>query len=136
MAVGGDVQDATNKLRCAADEISNWTDEWLIKLNGGKSTHVTFTNKRCHYAPIIMNGKTIPHFLTAKYLSMTLDAELWWKVHVKKKREELDLKHRSMYWIMGRQSAMSAHNKLVLYKQILKPVWTYGMVSRSRVTSP
>jgi hypothetical protein len=30
MAVGGDVQDATNKLQRAADEISNWTDQWLI----------------------------------------------------------------------------------------------------------
>jgi hypothetical protein len=58
---------------------------------------------------------------------MTLDAKLRLKVHVKKNREELDLKYRSMYWIMGRQSAMSTHNKLVLYKQILKPVWTYGM---------
>jgi hypothetical protein len=74
-----------------------------------------------------MNGKTNPHSLTAKYLGMTLDAKLRWKVHVKKKREELDLKYRSMYWIMGRQSAMSTQNKLVLYKQILKPVWTYGI---------
>jgi hypothetical protein len=127
MAVGGDVQDATNKLQRAADEISSWTDQWLIKLNGGKSTHVTFTNKRCHYVPITMNGKTILHSLTAKYLGMTLDAKLRWKVQVKKKGEELDLKYRSMYWIMGRQSAMPTHNKLVLYKQILKPVWTYGI---------
>jgi hypothetical protein len=74
-----------------------------------------------------MNGKTIPHSLTVKYLGMTLDAKLCWKVHVKKKREELDLKYRSMYWIMGRQSAMSTHNKLVLHKQILKPVWTNGI---------
>jgi hypothetical protein len=49
------------------------------------------------------------------------------KVRVKKKREGLGLKYRSMYWIMGRQSAMSTHNKLVLYRQILKPVWTYGI---------
>jgi len=28
---------------------------------------------------------------------------------------------------MGRRSALSTHNKLVLYKQILKPVWTYGI---------
>ena len=32
-----------------------------------------------------------------------------------------------MYWLMGRMSALSTHNKLVLYKQILKPVWTYGI---------
>ena len=27
---------------------------------------------------------------------------------------------------MERRSALSIHNKLMLYKQILKPVWTYG----------
>ena len=32
-----------------------------------------------------------------------------------------------MYWHMGRRSALSIHNKLMLYKQILKPVWTYGI---------
>jgi hypothetical protein len=74
-----------------------------------------------------MNGKTIPHSLTAKYLGMTLDEKLRWKVHVKKETEELVLKYKSKYWIMGRQSAMSTHNKQVLYKQILKPVWTYGI---------
>jgi hypothetical protein len=31
-----------------------------------------------------------------------------------------------MYGVMGRRSAMSTHNKLVLYKQIVKPVWTFG----------
>jgi MarR-like DNA-binding transcriptional regulator SgrR of sgrS sRNA len=76
MAVGGDVEEATNKLQRAADEISNWTSQWLIKLNGDKSTHVNFTNKRCHHVPIIMNGKIIPHSQTAKYLDMTLDAKL------------------------------------------------------------
>ena len=28
---------------------------------------------------------------------------------------------------MGRRSALSVYNKLMLYKQILKPVWTYGI---------
>jgi hypothetical protein len=69
-----------------------------------------------------MNGKTILHSQTAKYLGMTLDAKLRWKVHVKKQREELGLKYRQMYWLMGRRSALTTHNKLVLYKQILKPV--------------
>ena len=45
----------------------------------------------------------------------------------KRKREELGLKYKQMYWLMGRRSAMPTHNKLVLYKQILKPMWTYGI---------
>ena len=58
---------------------------------------------------------------------MTLDDKLRCKVHVKKKREELGLKYRQLYWLMGRRSALSTHNKLVLYNQVLKPVWTYGI---------
>ena len=31
-----------------------------------------------------------------------------------------------MYWLMGRHSVLSVYNKLLLYKQVLKPIWTYG----------
>jgi hypothetical protein len=74
-----------------------------------------------------MNGKIIPTSQTAKYLGMTLDAKLHWKVHVKTKREELGIKYQQMYWLLGRRSSLSLRNKLVLYTQILKPVWTYGI---------
>jgi len=33
MDVGGDVEEATDKLQRAADEINKWTRQWLIKLN-------------------------------------------------------------------------------------------------------
>jgi len=52
---------------------------------------------------------------------------LCWKAHVKKICEELGIKYKKMYWLMGRRSALSIHNKLMLYKRILKPVWTYGI---------
>uniref|UniRef100_A0A0K8T2N3 RNA-directed DNA polymerase from transposon X-element n=2 Tax=Lygus hesperus TaxID=30085 RepID=A0A0K8T2N3_LYGHE len=32
-----------------------------------------------------------------------------------------------MYWLMGRNSHLSLHNKLLIYKQILRPIWTYGI---------
>ena len=43
------------------------------------------------------------------------------------KREELDLRYKKMYWLIGRNPSLSLHNKLLIYKQILKPVWTYGI---------
>jgi hypothetical protein len=61
MAVGAVAKEATEKLQHAADTINNWTKQWLIKLNEDKSKHVNFTNKRCHYLPININGKTIPY---------------------------------------------------------------------------
>jgi hypothetical protein len=74
-----------------------------------------------------MNGKIIPTSQTAKYLGMTLDDKLRWKLHVKTKREELGIKYQQTYWLLGRRSTLSLRNKLVLYTQILKPVWTYGI---------
>jgi hypothetical protein len=32
-----------------------------------------------------------------------------------------------MYWLLGRSSQLSIPNKLLLYKSILKPIWTYGI---------
>lgn len=32
-----------------------------------------------------------------------------------------------MYWLLGRYSELSLYNKIMLYKQILKPIWTYGV---------
>ena len=79
------------------------------------SAHVDFNNKSCHHIPITINDKCIPYWNTAKYL--TLDAKLRWKAHVKKKREQLGLKYKEMYWLMWRRSALSIRNKLILYKQ-------------------
>jgi hypothetical protein len=32
-----------------------------------------------------------------------------------------------MYWLLGRKSKLSTNNKLLIYKVILKSIWTYGI---------
>jgi hypothetical protein len=32
-----------------------------------------------------------------------------------------------MYWLLLRKSKLSTNNKLLIYKAILKPIWTYGI---------
>jgi hypothetical protein len=46
---------------------------------------------------------------------------------LRKNREGLGLKYRQMFWLMGRRTVLTMHNKPVLYKRTLKPVWTYGI---------
>jgi len=36
----------------------------------------------------------------------------------------LNVKFHRMYWIIGRKSELSLENKLLIYKTILKPIWT------------
>jgi len=47
--------------------------------------------------------------------------------HISAKRKQLDLKLRNMCWITGRKLQLSLANKLLVYKAILKPIWTYGI---------
>jgi hypothetical protein len=58
---------------------------------------------------------------------MTLDAKLWWKGHIKKKRDELNIKFGKIYWLLGHNYEVSVHNKMILYKQVIHPVWSYGI---------
>jgi hypothetical protein len=32
-----------------------------------------------------------------------------------------------MLWLLGRRSTLSTESKLLLYKVVFKPVWTYGI---------
>ena len=58
---------------------------------------------------------------------MTLDARLKWKEHVKIKTIEMKLKAEKLKWLIGRRSKLSIQNKLLIYNQVIKPVWTYGI---------
>jgi competence CoiA-like predicted nuclease len=46
---------------------------------------------------------------------------------VKKKTEGLNIKYRKVKWLLGRTSQLSTQNKIMVYNQILKLVWTYGI---------
>jgi hypothetical protein len=127
MAIGDNNSESTQKLQMAITEIQRWTTKWRIKLNETKSVHIDFTNQRVEHKPLYINHHAVPYENTAKYLGMTLDTKFRWKPQVKKEQEELNLKYRKMYWLLGHYSALSIYNKLMLYQQVLKPVWTYGI---------
>lgn len=127
LAISDSVESSTEKLQRALDKISVWTKKWRIVLNESKSTHVNFTYKKITNLPTYINSVQIPYANEAKYLGMTLDAKLKWKTHVKKKRDQLENKLREMNWLIGRYSKLSIYNKLLIYKQVIKPVWTYGI---------
>jgi hypothetical protein len=61
------------------------------------------------------------------YLGLHFVKRLTLKNHVVMKRKQLYLKTREIYRLIGKHSPLSLENKLLIYKTVLKPVWTYGM---------
>jgi len=40
---------------------------------------------------------------------------------------KIELKVKELYWLLGRKSQLSIENKLLMYKTIIKPIWTYDI---------
>jgi hypothetical protein len=98
-----------------------------MKANETESTHVTFTLKRSSCPPVQLNCVSLIQLDEAKYLGIHLDRRLTWRKHITTKRRHLYLQFRKLYWILGRKTQLSLENKLLVYKAILRPIWTYGV---------
>lgn len=127
MTIHQDPTAASQQLQMNLNEIQHWLKKWRVKANEGKSAHVTFTMRRQTCPPVSLNNKEIPQANEAKYLGMHLDRRLTWRKHIWAKRKQLNSKISKMYWLIGRKSQLNLKSKLLIYKAILKPVWTYGI---------
>jgi hypothetical protein len=47
-------------------------------------------------------------------------------MNFKSKRKQMNLKAKQMHWLLGR-STISNERKFLLYKAMLKQIWTYGI---------
>jgi hypothetical protein len=43
------------------------------------------------------------------------------------KRKQLAITLTKMYWLLGSKSKLSTSNKVIIYKPIHTPIWTYGI---------
>jgi len=77
--------------------------------------------------PLQLNNKQLTQTEEVKYLGIHLDRKRTRRKHISAKKTQLDLKLRKLYWIIVRKSQLSPDNKLLVYKAILKPIWTYGV---------
>ena len=77
--------------------------------------------------PVHVNQDTVPQTDTVKYLGLHFDKRLTWRENVTKTRKHLDLRTRELIWLIGKRSPLSLTNKILIYKTVLKPIWTYGL---------
>jgi hypothetical protein len=118
---------ATNILQRNLNDLSAWLNEWRMKVNETKSSHVTFTLNSNSCPPVSLNNVIVPQVQEVKYLGMFLDRRLTWQSHIWHKRQQLNFKFNQLSWLLTSKSHLSVQNKLLIYKVVLKPIWTYGI---------
>jgi len=87
-----DPQIATTRVQEHLNLIQKWLQDWRINVNETKSTQVIYTLRRSDCPHVYLNNTEIPRENAAKYLGLHLDSKMTWKVHIKKKKKEMDLK--------------------------------------------
>ena len=118
---------ASNYLQENLTSIENWLKNLRIKANETKSIQITFTLRSESCPPVKLNNSALRQVQHMKYLGLHLDQRLTWKTHLLMKRNQLGMKLRNLFWLLGQTSKLSLENKVLVYKAILKPVWTYGI---------
>jgi hypothetical protein len=127
LASDSDPAIASLNLQTHLNSIQTWLRTWRMQTNPLKSVHITFTTRSGKCPPVHMNDVQLPSADHVKYLGLHLDSKLTWRHHIFTKRKQLGLTLSKMNWLLGRRSHLSLPNKLLLYKSILKPIWTYGI---------
>lgn len=127
MASSPDPVEASQFLQDSLNEVQEWLNKWRIKASASKSVHITFALRRGNCPSVKLGDQQLPHNDSVKYLGMYLDRKLTWKDHIRAKRDQLNIRFRELYWLLGRNSVLSLDNKLLIYKTVLKPIWTYGI---------
>lgn len=127
LAISRDPLIASQHLQSHLDIFEQWTTTWKISINQTKSVQTTFTTRKSVCPQVFIQNMPIPVKPEVKYLGLHLDQKLTWQKHIKAKRQQMNIKLRQMSWLMHRNSKLSLKNKLLLYKSIIKPIWTYGV---------
>jgi hypothetical protein len=127
VAMDSDPAIASQKPQTDLLAVRDWIKKWRMKANESKSFHVTFITRGETCLPIHINSVQLPQEEDVKYLRLHLDRRLTWHKHIFAKRKQLRITLTKMYWLLGQKSKLSTSNKRLIYKTILKPIWTYGI---------
>lgn len=62
-----------------------------------------------------------------KYLGIHLDRRLTWSYLIDAKVVQIKLKCNRLNWFIGPRSTLDLKCKVIVYKTVIKPIWTYGI---------
>jgi hypothetical protein len=59
--------------------------------------------------------------------------------HIAKKRKQVNITIKQLNWLLGRKSNLAIENKILIYKTVIIPIWTYclelwGCASKSNIS--
>ncbi|GFW04404.1 RNA-directed DNA polymerase from mobile element jockey [Trichonephila clavipes] len=107
--------------------LESWLTDWRIAINVDKTQAIVFRKHRRNLIPKTLSlfDEDIKWINVVRYLGLFLDSSLTYRQHTKYICDKFWAKIHLSISLIGR-SPLSLKNKVLLYKQVLRPVLTYA----------
>lgn len=118
------------RLQAALNVISQYMDNWKIKVNSSKTQFVLFpyngSRRRLPTLPLQLRGTVLPMCSKATYLGVILDAKLNFKAHLESAKMKAMACLRAVYPLIASKSKLSSANKYLIFKCVIRPILLYA----------
>lgn len=118
------------KLQLSLTRVEKFFNKWKIRANAAKTQAIIFPfdgrRRRTPTSRLTLNGTPVDFTDNVKYLGVTLDKKLLFKQHIEEIRARAARCLAALYPIIGRRSSLSTKNKLMIFKAVIRPVFTYA----------
>jgi hypothetical protein len=105
------------RLTSAIDTLHRYFTKWKLRVNGNKTEAMLFTKRRPAAPPQPQFQHTvIPWSPSIRYLGLTLDSKLPFTKHLHAVTHKATGAFLQLFTLLARDSTLSLHNKLTLYK--------------------
>lgn len=105
-----------------------WAKKWCITVNPAKSNHIMHTLRRVlPYEPVKLNNIPIKNVTKHVYLGVTLDSKLHFDQHISSLEAKIKIRSNKINWLINSHSKLPLKVKVILYKQLIAPIWQYTL---------
>ena len=131
-AVRKNIDLAVEYLQRDLDKLARWCAKWRIKLNPEKTKVIIFSKSRSAIRAepaLSLYGDLLSYYPQIKVLGITFDNRMTFTKHFEEILERCNQKFHRLRILVNKKWGPSPKTILQIYKQCIRPIFEYGIVS-------
>ena len=128
---------AAEYLQRDLDKLARWCAKWRIKLNPGKTKVIIFSKSQIAIRAepaLSLYGDLLSYYPHIKFLGITFDNRMTFTKHFEEILECYNQKFHRLRILVNKKWGPSPETILQIYKQCVRPISKYGIVSTITVS--
>ena len=131
-AVSKNIDLAAEYMLRDLDKLARWCAKWRIKLNPEKTKVIIFSKSRSSIRAepaLSLYGDFLSYYPHIKFLGITFDNRMTFTKHFEEILECCNQKFHRLRIVVNKKCGTSPETILQIYKQCVRPIFEYGIVS-------